>query len=439
MIRNPTSNFDELKAIHFFGGETILTKLIDKDMFQEFKADAIWSLNQDFSDHSWGSLSYDLRKGCTASVHPSFINEIQQFSNRVIKHSLFGMTKKGEFIIGDGYCIGSEFNQPGFSSEKIQLLRLDIQNFNPKGIFNPHSVIFAVTDCDYWLPNQPLKGYEKAVGVVAEKASSKPIGDLKFKGTIYKLQIGYGSQYKSQKFSHLNELRLHSYFVLNSDQKLDRNNSIDLINKITVLYEIICKTASLRLVKFSDGKHKINTFLSQNHRLFLDGEYSPNSFFLEYKDVKDKLPLLITNWLDASEELKMLIDDYLLTVHFSSVTENNFINYMQGIDSFYRKQNLSLQKKLKQFLKELPDSYRKILQDNINGFKGWTQLVVDTRVYMTHGDREDRAIKDPYRLIKLSHLFRFLIRVFILQQLGFNIDIPKLRNKLQGVLNEQYI
>lgn len=408
-------------------------------MFQEFKVDAIWSLNQDFSDYSSGSLNYAPQRRCTVFVIPGFINEVQHFSNDVIKHKLFGLTKNEEYIIADGYSIGSEFNKSGFNSEKIQLFGFDIQNFNPGLAFNPNSVIFAVTDLDYWLPNQSLKGYEKTVGVVAEKASSKPIGNLVFKNTTYELQIGYGSQYQSLKYSHFHELKLNTYLVLKSEHKLDRNGSIELINKITSLYEIVCKPASLRLVQFIDDEHEKNVFISPDHRVFLDGEYNPNSFFLEYKDIEYDFLSMIKKLVAASPELNMLIEDYLLTIHFHSVAENNFINYMQGIDSFYRKQNLSLQKKLKQFLKELPDSYRKILQDNINGFKEWTQLVVDTRVYITHGDREDRAIKDPYRLVKLSHLFRFLIRVFILQQLGFNIDIPKLRNKLQSVLDEQYI
>jgi hypothetical protein len=51
---------------------------------------------------------------------------------------------------------------------------------------------------------------------------------------------------------------------------------------------------------------------------------------------------VINNWVSSSKELQLLVDDYLLTVNYRSVIENDLVNYTQSIESYFRNERLTL-------------------------------------------------------------------------------------------------
>ncbi len=63
---------------------------------------------------------------------------------------------------------------------------------------------------------------------------------------------------------------------------------------------------------------------------------------------------MINNWVSSSKELQLLVDDYLLTVNYRSVIENDLVNYTQGIESYFRNERLTLRDKINKFIEELP-------------------------------------------------------------------------------------
>lgn len=110
---------------------------------------------------------------------------------------------------------------------------------------------------------------------------------------------------------------------------------------------------------------------------------------------------MINNWVSSSKELQLLVDDYLLTVNYRSVIENDLVNYTQGIESYFRNERLTLRDKINKFIEELPESYRELLSEHVGNTDDWIGKLVSTRVFLTHGDRENMAVSNPYKLVHL--------------------------------------
>nr|WP_219721928.1 HEPN domain-containing protein [Lactobacillus helveticus] len=158
-----------------------------------------------------------------------------------------------------------------------------------------------------------------------------------------------------------------------------------------------------------------------------------HSFSYDYNDVQSELLSVINNWVSSSKELQLLVDDYLLMVNYRSVIENDLVNYTQGIESYFRNERLTLRDKINKFIEELPKSYRELLSEHVGNTDYWIGKLVSTRVFLTHGDRENMAVSNPYKLVQMTKIFGFMVRIFILQKLGITIDKPKILNKDQNV------
>ena len=125
---------------------------------------------------------------------------------------------------------------------------------------------------------------------------------------------------------------------------------------------------------------------------------------------------MINNWVSSSKELQLLVDDYLLTVNYRSVIENDLVNYTQGIESYFRNEHLTLRNKINKFIEELSESYRELLAEHVGNTDDWIEKLVNTRVFLTHGDREKMAVSNPYKLVQMTKIFGFMVRIFILQK-----------------------
>lgn len=147
---------------------------------------------------------------------------------------------------------------------------------------------------------------------------------------------------------------------------------------------------------------------------------------------------MINNWVSSSKELQLLVDDYLLTVNYRSVIENDLVNYTQGIESYFRNERLTLRDKINKFIEKLPESYRELLSEHVGNTDDWIEKLVSTRVFLTHGDRENMAVSNTYKLVQMTKIFGFMVRIFILQKLGITIDKPKILNKFKNVLTTHY-
>lgn len=412
-------------------------KIIDKNMFQNFEVKACWFLNDNQNTGSYGLLKYNAGQDAIVEISPAFCTETEQF-NSPSPYDMYGISERGEIIRGIGYRVGSSFNHPGLSIERIQLFDFSIDNFRDDS-FSPKLVDFSATDFNYWLPNQKVSIPNKGLGIIVEPPKAVEIGKIKYDNVDYILKIGYANHSEPRNYNHDFNLRMNTFLMLETDQTLEKNKTEQLIQRIIEMYEIIAEPASLKDVCYIEGNKKRKLFLNPKYKNFLDNKYSPNLFFLDYNDVQSELLNVINNWVSSSKELQLLVDDYLLTVNYRSVIENDLVNYTQGIESYFRNEHyLFLRDKINKFIEELPESYRELLAEHVGNTDDWIEKLVNTRVFLTHGNREKMAVSNPYKLVQMTKVFGFMVRIFILQKLGITIDKPKILNKFKNVLTTHY-
>ncbi|MGM9883440.1 MAG: HEPN domain-containing protein [Limosilactobacillus reuteri] len=411
-------------------------KISDMNMFQNFKVKACWFLNDNQNSGSYGLLKYNAGQESVVEISPAFCDETEQF-NSPSPYDICGISEYGEIIRGTGYRVGSSFNHPGLSIEKIQFFDFSVDNFRDDS-FSPKLVNFSATDFNYWFPNQKFSIPDKGLGVIIETTKATEIGKIKYDNVDYILKIGYASSSEPQNYNHNFNIRMNTFLMLEADQALAENKTLQLIQKIIEMYEIIAEPASLKDVCYIEENKKRKLFLNPKYKNFLDNKYSPNLFFLDYNDVQSELLNVINNWVSSSKELQLLVDDYLLTVNYRSVIENDLVNYTQGIESYFRNERLTLRDKINKFIEGLPESYRELLSEHVGNTDDWIEKLVDTRVFLTHGDRENMAVSNPYKLVQMTKIFGFMVRIFILQKLGITIDKPKILNKFKNVLTTHY-
>lgn len=417
-------------------GAFMKNKISDMNMFQNFKVKACWFLNDNQNSGSYGLLKYNAGQESVVEISPAFCDETEQF-NSPSPYDICGISEYGEIIRGTGYRVGSSFNHPGLSIEKIQFFDFSVDNFRDDS-FSPKLVNFSATDFNYWFPNQKFSIPDKGLGVIIETTKATEIGKIKYDNVDYILKIGYASSSEPQNYNHNFNIRMNTFLMLEADQALAENKTLQLIQKIIEMYEIIAEPASLKDVCYIEENKKRKLFLNPKYKNFLDNKYSPNLFFLDYNDVQSELLNVINNWVSSSKELQLLVDDYLLTVNYRSVIENDLVNYTQGIESYFRNERLTLRDKINKFIEGLPESYRELLSEHVGNTDDWIEKLVDTRVFLTHGDRENMAVSNPYKLVQMTKIFGFMVRIFILQKLGITIDKPKILNKFKNVLTTHY-
>lgn len=104
-------------------GAFMKNKISDKNMFQNFEVKAYWFLNDNQNSGSYGFLKYNAGQDSVFEISPAFCDKTEQF-NSPSPYDICGISEHGEIIRGIGYRVGSSFNHPGLSIEKIQFFDL---------------------------------------------------------------------------------------------------------------------------------------------------------------------------------------------------------------------------------------------------------------------------------------------------------------------------
>ncbi|NRO80437.1 hypothetical protein IMAU10049_01099 [Lactobacillus helveticus] len=98
------------------------------------------------------------------------------------------------------------------------------------------------------------------------------------------------------------------------------------------------------------------------------------------------------------------------------------LNRILGIESYFRNERLTLRDKINKFIEELPESYRELLSEHVGNTDDWIGKLVSTRVFLTHGDRENMAVSNPYKLVQMTKKFGFMVRIFIFADCKINLN-----------------
>ena len=163
---------------------------------------------------------------------------------------------------------------------------------------------------------------------------------------------------------------------------------------------------------------------------------------------------MVSNWFNASSELKLLIQDYLLTVNYTMSMQNMLINLTQGIEAFYRKEKVISRKKVKKYQRNLYllEKIEKMLSTFSNKFintiekdiglniNKWAKLIKNTRVFIVHGNKKGKIIENTTDLWHSVQLLQYLVQVFILQELGMiNLSEQKEFNQIDKIFSSEII
>ena len=105
---------------------------------------------------------------------------------------------------------------------------------------------------------------------------------------------------------------------------------MEIDSKLNRLFTIICSSpVSSSLISLRGEKSYISdVYCPSNYPI---NENNTNIIF-EGKDFE--LGRLFSNWFSMSDELKLLTDNYAITVSYSETIENKLINLIEGIESF---------------------------------------------------------------------------------------------------------
>ena len=138
--------------------------------------------------------------------------------------------------------------------KRFQFFDFSIDNFRDDS-FSPKLVNFSATDFNYWFPNQKFQFLIKAWGII-ETPKATEIGKIKYDNFDYILKIGYANSSESQNYNHKFNIRMNTFLMLEADQTLAENKTMQLIQKIIEMYEIIAEPASLKDVCYIEGNKK---------------------------------------------------------------------------------------------------------------------------------------------------------------------------------------
>lgn len=414
-----------------------------KSMFDKFSFISKWSLDSGLSDASFGELKYDYQNGCILKITPSFLNENQYFNSDVKKYEkIYGLSENGTFILGTGYSLGLNGNIPELITESIKINRFSLSNFNFIEEFSPNKLYINFTGIENWLPKPniavPVKN--NTIGIILDPIGVK-LGNVKYKDNNYSLTIEYAAN-KEILNPNANKVALNyqSFLSLFYGKKFNDEQAIEISESLLNFFELIAFPANLKIIQLSNGNKQRYLFVRQNHKVYLNEDSFPEKALLRYNDVKDSLGLLVTNWFNKKDTLNRLVKYYLATIHFDTIVENDLINLTQGIESYYYNlKRVSLKDKIVKFIGELPDIYTEILMDHFTDVDKWIEKIKNTRVYITHGTKKDKAIHDPQKLTVSVMVLSFLVRVFILQQIGVGIENERLERKLEGIFDMNVI
>ena len=205
-------------------GAFMKNKISDKNMFQNFEVKAYWFLNDNQNSGSYGSLKYNAGQDSVFEISPAFCDKTEQF-NSPSPYDICGISEHGEIIRGIGYRVGSSFNHPGLSIEKIQFFDFSIDNFRDDS-FSPKLVNFSATDFNYWFPSQKFSIPDKGLGVIIETPKATEIGKIKYDNVDYILKIGHASSSESQNYNHKFNIRMNTFLMLETDKALAENKTV---------------------------------------------------------------------------------------------------------------------------------------------------------------------------------------------------------------------
>ncbi|MCI1892595.1 MAG: hypothetical protein LKI92_10750 [Schleiferilactobacillus harbinensis] len=410
----------------------------NKTMFEQFELEGIWSSTKDSDINKWdhGVLHYS-PTGIELDIVGS-LNKQEDDPFHLLEGGdydlVYGYSVSGDYVmLSNVLAFGGRMNFPGMSTEKYSVSNALIYRNEIKSSSLPiviKAAQFSFTNLNTWLPNRMLEiQIRKDNTRVYVENPPRQFAICHFSKFGKTISLSINERGTTRPLSGgISGVRIEneSRFSLNAeDQPLLISEVKEIVNDFGRLFSVLFgKSVSVKYVRANTAEEAgMNLLFSQNYKVNTDETTNKNRLVPSYDIVKNFLPTFISNWFAMSEEMRLLVDDYLLTITQRGVIENSLINLMQGVESYYRNEELSLVKKIAKITKSVPISIldRKQMESRLGNEQDYTRKLKNTRVFLTHGNKRDDLYTGK-EMISATVVFQLIVQCFVLLQLGMDTN-----------------
>lgn len=432
-----------------------MAKERNKTMFEQFELEGIWSLTSSADINQWahGVLRYSparIELDIVGSLNEQQ-NDLFSFSKEGSYDLIYGYSVTGNYVIlSNAIPFGGQMNLPRISTEQYSVSNVLISHNEISDESLPvfvKTIRFSLTNLNTWLPNKMLEIQVRTDGQrVYVENPPRQFSMCYFTSFGKKLSLSVDEQ-GTTRMLHDGisgvAIENESHFRLNTeDQPLMLSEVKKIVNSFGRLFSVLFgKSVSIKYVRVNTAEETgINLLFNQNYKVNTDETTNKIRLVPPYDSVKGDLPTFISNWFNMSEEMRLLVDDYLLTITQKSVIENSLINLTQGVEAYFRKDDTYLEKKLSKITKSIPNSIldREQMEKKFDSEQHYTSKLKNTRVFLTHGNKRGELYTGK-EMITATLVFQLIVQCFVMLQLGMGTDsLSYMKSIFTEAFNRQY-
>lgn len=345
------------------------------------------------------------------------------------------------------------------TKQSWNLIQFSITDYLPDEKVTLNNLILDYNMLDKWIAPAQKFVFKDDMSLSIVSSDNIFLSNFTFKGQVFNVflvgDISQKSKNKNRNVIYTNK----SYLLIEGEDNILTSDAIYFATEFRKILSVIlaCPVNTTQLSKRGIKGDKAT-------------QVSEDVYFLETRSQKEMPELsafytfqfntdinfskMVSNWFNASSELKLLIQDYLLTVNYTMSMQNMLINLTQGIEAFYRKEKVISRKKVKKYQRNLYllEKIEKMLSTFSNKFintiekdiglniNKWAKLIKNTRVFIVHGNKKGKIIENTTDLWHSVQLLQYLVQVFILQELGMiNLSEQKEFNQIDKIFSSEII
>lgn len=313
-------------------------------------------------------------------------------------------------------------------TQKINISYFTIFNFSPFADVKMNRLILTSDFFNDWFsPRQKFVEVRQDNGFKIEVRNNgeKHLGSFEKNGANFDVFLEGNVNRKCNSQARKINLINDSYIKIRSDNSIESNTAIEFSKDFSNLFSTIAATQINFSLISLDGKEncKKNIFVPP---LIYPITKEKNSYIFKSKNFD--FEKLIYNWVNRSLELRLMVEDYLLTIRYNETIEDKLINLTEGIESFCRNdrddhgRKLTLLDAMKNIIHALPSFIVDKMTDEIGNVDEWLEKLKDSRVFLAHGTEKENRIDNLNELIIQVTALQFLIQCFIMKELGYDLD-----------------
>lgn len=411
-------------------------------MFKPFDLEMSWQLNgHEITDGNIGRFNYDPEKGSVLELtkQGSFFQVAESILESYSQDDIYyGKLNQWNVTLKKLISLGSSTISNELYRHRVQSQEVAIDNVSNNEEFKPNILEFSLTNLKYWLPLSNGITYEKD-RLIFDESKIKPfiVGGFKVDDTQNgRMNIATVWSRKIADRSRKVSLEFEPIIRIKFENTVSDDEAIDLVTQLNSLYELLLGIpTSIKFIRTKDsntGKYRMFFVDARAPRVYEEDSRTILDK-IEFNKVEQDLPKMVSNLLTLDRKNKLMLQNYKLTLEFTTVIENDLVNLTQAIEYIFKKE--SLKKKITAFLSGLPEALKKIVLRVVGDRDKWVTSIVDTRVFLVHGeDSRKHVITNVDELIFTTKLLQMLVRCYLLNKLGLTEGNINFEREIQELL-----